>query len=213
MVKIKEQLSWLGISGRIFTILDQGDNFSICGPFWKRIYSKRTESAPECKNFSLKNQRWQGQPSECFRGGEGGWVRQRCRISCVTRASNWYWLTVRQGLLSLQQVWVEGECFYFCFFTFVFLFLPCPSPLLSLLSLFSLSLGDNKKMTHNVCPVIKPQHNQSMKISAGGSTILSPTALLLNAIWPCEELWLKRYSNLFANMTLKQMHLWSYTTA
>ena len=49
-----------------------------------------------------------------------GLVRQRCRVSCVTVASNWYWLTVGQGLLSLQQVKVEGECFYFLsFFTFI----------------------------------------------------------------------------------------------
>ena len=32
----------------------------------------------------------------------GGWVWQRCCVSYViTRASNWYWLTVGQGLLSL----------------------------------------------------------------------------------------------------------------
>ena len=77
----------------------------------------------------------------------GGWVRQRCRESYVTGSFNWDWLTVGQGLLFLQEVRVEGECFYFfCFFTsFIFLFLPCPSfspPLLSLLSLFSLFLGD-----------------------------------------------------------------------
>ena len=45
----------------------------------------------------------------------GGWVRQRyqCYVSYVTGASNWYWLTVGQGLLSLQQVRVEGICSYF----------------------------------------------------------------------------------------------------
>ena len=31
----------------------------------------------------------------------GGWVRQRCRVSYVIGASNWYWLTVGQGLLSM----------------------------------------------------------------------------------------------------------------
>ena len=31
----------------------------------------------------------------------GGWVVRRCRVSYVTGASNWYWLTVGQGLLSL----------------------------------------------------------------------------------------------------------------
>ena len=42
----------------------------------------------------------------------GGWVRQRCHVSYATGASNWYSLTVGQGLLSLQQVRVEGEMFY-----------------------------------------------------------------------------------------------------
>ena len=51
----------------------------------------------------------------------GGWV-QSCRVYCGTGMSNWYWLTVGQGLLSLQQVRVEGEGFFyfFCFFTFSF---------------------------------------------------------------------------------------------
>ena len=43
----------------------------------------------------------------------GGWERQRCCVSCVSGVSNWYWLTVGQGLLPLQQVGVEGECFYY----------------------------------------------------------------------------------------------------
>ena len=48
---------------------------------------------------------------------------------------------------------------------FLFLFLPCPSlssPLLSLLSLFSLLLGDDAKMTHKGWRVVKPKAiNQS----------------------------------------------------
>ena len=43
----------------------------------------------------------------------GGWVRQRCRVSYVTGASNLYWLIVGQGLLSLHQVGEEGECSYY----------------------------------------------------------------------------------------------------
>ena len=31
-------------------------------------------------------------------------MRERCRVFCVTRASNRYWLTVGQGLLFLQQL-------------------------------------------------------------------------------------------------------------
>ena len=88
----------------------------------------------------------------------GCWVRQRCRESCVTRASNWYCLIVGQGLLSLQQVRVEGNVFYFlCFF--IFLFLPCPSlssPLLSLLYLFSLSQGDDTKWPTRVDMSLNP---------------------------------------------------------
>ena len=80
----------------------------------------------------------------------GGWVRRCCHASWVTGASNRYWLTVGQGLLSLQQVRVERECFVSSVssLSFIFLFLPYPplsSPLLSLLSLFSLSLGDDTK--------------------------------------------------------------------
>ena len=92
----------------------------------------------------------------------GGWVRQRCRVSCVTGASNWYWLTDGQGLLSLQQVTVEGGLFLFlCFFTVIhFHFSPVPSlssPLLSLLSLFSLSLRDDTKWHTKVGVSLNPQ--------------------------------------------------------
>ena len=96
----------------------------------------------------------------------GGRLRQRCRVSYVTRASNWYWLTVGQGLLSLTQVWVEGECFYFfCFFAFI------PVNLSSLsLSFISSTIfisflpfsGRRHKMTHKGWHVVKPQHNQSI---------------------------------------------------
>ena len=97
----------------------------------------------------------------------GDWVRQRCHVSCVTGAFNWYWLTVGQGLLmllSLHQVWVETEFFFFfissvSLLSFIFLFLPYPSlwfPLLSLLSLFSLSLGDNTKWPTGVDVLLNP---------------------------------------------------------
>ena len=97
----------------------------------------------------------------------GGWVRQRCRISCVTGPSNWYRLSVGQGLLSLQQVRVEGECFYFfCFFTFI----PVPlSPLffsfisstISSVSLLPFS-GRWHKLTYKDWCVVNPNTvNQS----------------------------------------------------
>ena len=76
------------------------------------------------------------------------------KLSCIVthRASNWYLLTVGQGLLSLQQVKIEGECFYFfCFFTFIhFPFSPVPLFHLLLLSPVFLLLfsGRRHKMTH-----------------------------------------------------------------
>ena len=99
-------------------------------------------------------------------GGEGeGWlVWQKCRVPYVTGASNWYWLTVGQGLLPLWQVRVQGECFYFSVssLSFLLLFLPCPSlssPVPSLLSLFSLSLRDDTKWPSRVDVVVKPHHS------------------------------------------------------
>ena len=98
-----------------------------------------------------------------------GWVRQRCHVSCVTRAPNWYWLTDGQVL---QQVWVEQDCFYFFFvFTFhSFSFLPCPSLSSPLCSPFSSTIssisvlpfsGRWHKMSHKGWCVIKPHHNHS----------------------------------------------------
>ena len=77
----------------------------------------------------------------------GGWVRQRCRVSCVTAASIWYWLIVGQGLLSLQQV--RRNFFFFCFFTFIhFPFLPFPLSS-SLLCFFYLSSPFLRETTQN----------------------------------------------------------------
>ena len=95
----------------------------------------------------------------------GAWAscNERCRVSYVTGASNWYWLTVGQGLLSLQQVRVDGECFYFS------TFIPVPlSPLphsvipstISSVSLLPFS-GRRHKMTHKGCRVVTPTQSQS----------------------------------------------------
>ena len=76
-------------------------------------------------------------------------VWRRYHVFCITGASNLYSLIVGQGLLSLYQVRVEGDVFISSVssISFLFLFLPCPSLssplLLYLLSLFSLSLGDD----------------------------------------------------------------------
>ena len=53
----------------------------------------------------------------------------------------------------------RGECFSVSSLSFLFLFLPCPSlssPLLSLLSLFSLSLGDDTKWPSRVDVSLNP---------------------------------------------------------
>ena len=92
----------------------------------------------------------------------GCWVRQRCRVSCVTGASIWYWFTVGQGLLFLQQVRIDGECFYFfCSFTFIhFSFSPVPFFHSSTISLpFS---GRRYKMAHKGWCVVKLQLNFSL---------------------------------------------------
>ena len=67
----------------------------------------------------------------------------------VTGASNWYWLTVGKGLLSLQQLRVQGDFFISLFLYFHSFSFFSPVPLLHLLyyffSLFSVSLEDDIK--------------------------------------------------------------------
>ena len=76
-------------------------------------------------------------------------------ISYVT----WYWHTVGQGLLSLERVMVEGECFYFfCFLTFIHFAPPSP-PTSSSISLPPFSERWHK-MTHKGWCVIKLQYSQ-----------------------------------------------------
>ena len=93
-----------------------------------------------------------------------GLMRQRCRVSCINGASNWDWLTVGQGLLSLQQVRVEGGFFFSSAssLSFIFLFLLVLSFISSTVSSISLLpfSGRWHKMTHKGWRVIKPQHNQ-----------------------------------------------------
>ena len=84
----------------------------------------------------------------CSQAG-GGRVVRRCHVSHVTRASNWYRLTERQGLLLL----------FLPFHSCSSSFLPCSSLsslLLSLLSLFSLSLGDEPKWHTRVDVLLNP---------------------------------------------------------
>ena len=83
----------------------------------------------------------------------GGWVRQRCRLSQFTEASNWDWFTVEQCLLSLQLRVEEEYSYFFCFFTVIHF--PLSTLSLSFIAsiisfLFSLSLGDNIKWSTRV---------------------------------------------------------------
>ena len=96
-------------------------------------------------------------------------MRWRCPVASVVGAPNWYWLTVGQGLLSLQQVRVEGGCCYF-FCSFTLFHFPLSSLSLSFISstISSVSFlpfsGRWHKMTHKEWRVVKlPQHNQSVK--------------------------------------------------
>ena len=123
----------------------------------------------------------------------GGWVWQRWRVSYVTGASNWYWLPgswARPAILLAGKG--RGGCFYFfCFFTFI------PVPLSSLtLSFISSTIssisflpfsGRRHKMTHKGWRVVKPQHNQSIKMILMG--------------------WLGSKSSLQTNLTLIQSTL------
>ena len=75
----------------------------------------------------------------------------------------------------------------------MFLFLPCPSLsslLLSLLSLLSLSLGDDK-MTHKGWHVVKPQHNQKHTSQINESQSSQPPVSSLSLMFlflPCPSL-------------------------
>ena len=106
---------------------------------------------------------WTDRPEHKVQGVVG-WDKGIVYLTSIV-VSNWYWLTVGQGLLSLQQVRVEGECFYFfCFFTFIHLS-SFPVPLFHLLYyLFYLSSsGGQYKMTHKGWHVVIPQHKQTNK--------------------------------------------------
>ena len=126
---------------------------------------------------------WSYTVCQCPFYGAGGLVWRRCPIAFVTGVPNWYWLTVVQGLLSLQQIRVEGEYCYFLSFL-SFFHLPLSSLSLSFLCflsffhfpLSSLSLSfisstissisflrfsrRRHRMTHKELRVVKPQHNQ-----------------------------------------------------
>ena len=69
--------------------------------------------------------------------------------------------------------------------SFLFLFLPCPSfssPLLSLLSLFSLSLGDDTKWPTRIVVLLNPNTIKSIRED---TTLFDTTIASLEGILPC----------------------------
>ena len=110
-----------------------------------------------CKTISILTAAW------------GCWGRLgEANVSCTLRHRGVQLILVyslaRPVILAANRG--EGECFLFLLFLHFhsFSFLPCPSlssHLLSLLSLFSLSVGDDT-MTHKGWRVVKPQLNQSI---------------------------------------------------
>ena len=96
----------------------------------------------------------------CVGGGGEGVVGWRSHpVSYITGASNWYWRWARPAILVAGKG--RGECFLSSVssLSFLFLFLPVPSlssTLLSLLSLFSLSLEDDIKWPTRVGMSLNP---------------------------------------------------------
>ena len=135
-------------------------DMEFCAVQKKKITTKQKTSRSNM-NFLI------GVPNTEYTHCPVGWLGE-AKVSCVLRhwASNWCLLTVRQGLLSLQKVKVEGECFYFfCFFTFIhfpFSTVPLFYLLYCLLSLFSLSLGDDTKWPTSVDVSLNPNSVKSI---------------------------------------------------
>ena len=139
------------ISLRICTVWSES-SLSACRKFAKKCTQRR---------FLFRQREYTGW-SESSLGAHvqnalvGGRVWRRCRVSYVTGASNWDWLTVGQGLISLSQVRVEEKYFFliylFCFFTSIpvsLSFLPLSSISCTIYSIsFSPFSGRRHKMTH-----------------------------------------------------------------
>ena len=92
--------------------------------------------------------------------------------------------SVGQGLLSLQQIRWRGNVFTsVSSLSLLFLFLPCPSlssPLLSLLSLFSLSLGNDIKLPSRVDVSLNPSTINQM---LGGASVAVPFSVVCSVFF------------------------------
>ena len=153
---------------------------------WKRLF-KYTENFTIKKkkkkkknNFQMKN----SGRSDCAPRSDQNF---RCPHE-HTLHYYWYWLTVGQGLLSLKQESVEGECFYFfCFFTFT------PVPLSSLsLSFISSTIssisflpfsGRRHKMIHKGWRVNIPQRSQLHYWLSKMGTVQIQSRIRKCAVW------------------------------
>ena len=96
----------------------------------------------------------------CSRKQRGGWERQRCHISCVTRASIWYWLTVGQTCYSCSRCGRGGMFLFLLFLHFHSFSSFFPVPLIHLLYylfwLSSPSLWEDSKWPTRVDVSLNP---------------------------------------------------------
>ena len=122
--------------------------------------SKKKKKKKKDRNTSRSNMNFLiGVPNTEYTRCPVGWWGE-AKVSC-----NWYWLVAGQGLLSLQQVKVEGWFYFFCFFTFIhfpFSHVPLFHLLYYLLSLFSLSLGDDTTWPTRVDASLNPNSVKSI---------------------------------------------------
>ena len=141
------------------------DNHFICSLLDKDFCAVKKKQ--QQKYFKIQHEFSDRVPNTEYTRCPVGWLGE-AKVSCY-----WYFLTVGQGLLSLQQVKVEGECFYFfCFFNFIhFPFSPVPlfHLLYYLLSLFSVSLRDDTKWPTRVDVSFNP-NNQINHMLPGDKT-------------------------------------------
>ena len=140
------------------------DNHFICSLLDKDFCSvkkkKKKKENNNNKSTSRSNMNFLiGVPNTEYTRCLVGWLGE-AKVSC-----NWYFLTVGQGLLSLQQAKVEENFLFLLFLHFhSFSFFPCPSLSSSLQSPISLLPFSERghKMTHKGWRVVRPQHtNQS----------------------------------------------------
>ena len=127
--------------------------FNMLTPFTLRIRPGRLEQTDEVKNRCDRTRRLVRDCTICHSfSGDGQVAKMSC--TCILRHRGVQLILAYS--CAMLAIFVaskdRGACFYFfCFLSFLFLFRPSLSPsLLSLLSFFSLSLGDKTKWPKRV---------------------------------------------------------------